>query len=103
MRTRNRNICAALLSVTLAAHCLPFLAAGKPRSVVPPATRPTRWQQQQRQQQQQVPDDPEESIEQRDEGQNGITVSEPKIYDDVLLQQMLRTAEARLAGGASGY
>ncbi|MET0623265.1 MAG: hypothetical protein ABW250_09820 [Pyrinomonadaceae bacterium] len=41
--------------------------------------------------------DPERCIRDRDEGQNGITVGEPKVYDDALLQQMLRTAEARLA------
>ena len=41
--------------------------------------------------------DPERCIRERDEGQNGITVGEPKVYDDALLQQMLRSAEARLA------
>lgn len=41
--------------------------------------------------------DPERCIRDRDEGQNGITVGEPKVYDDALLQQMLRAAEARLA------
>lgn len=41
--------------------------------------------------------DPERCIEEREAGQNGITVGEPKVYDDALLQQMLRAAEARLA------
>lgn len=41
--------------------------------------------------------DPEKCIEERDAGQNGIVVGEPKVYDDALLQQMLRAAEARLA------
>lgn len=39
----------------------------------------------------------EEKIEQRDCRRNGITVEEPKVYDDALLQQMLQAAEARLA------
>jgi hypothetical protein len=41
--------------------------------------------------------DPERCIEEREAGQNGITVGEPKVFDDALLQQMLRAAEARLA------
>jgi hypothetical protein len=92
MRARNRNVHAVLLVVALAANYLPLPADGKPQT-----SEPRRQQQQQRRQQQQGQDDPEESIKQRDKGQNGINVSEPKIYDDALLQQMLRTAEARLA------
>jgi hypothetical protein len=81
------------LASALVAHCLPPAAAGKGPEPKPPAPaqasqstpRPT------------PPDyNPETQIEERDEGQNGITVAEPKIYDDALLQQMLRAAEARL-------
>lgn len=39
----------------------------------------------------------EEKIEQHDCKRRGITVEEPKVYDDALLQQMLQAAEARLA------
>ena len=39
----------------------------------------------------------EADVENNDLRKNGIDVAEPKIYDDALLQQMLRTAEARLA------
>ncbi len=36
-------------------------------------------------------------IKERLKSQNGIHISEPKLYDDALLQQMLNAAEARLA------
>src|SRR5687768_12964138 len=39
----------------------------------------------------------EKKIEERDKGLNGIQVGEPKVYDDSLLQQMLNSAQARLA------
>ncbi|HKV34897.1 MAG TPA: hypothetical protein VJP89_11260 [Pyrinomonadaceae bacterium] len=39
----------------------------------------------------------ETDVENNDLRKNGIDVAQPKIYDDALLQQMLRTAEARLA------
>jgi hypothetical protein len=42
--------------------------------------------------------DAEKRIAQREAGGNGIRVSELKIYDDALLQQMLNAAEAKLAG-----
>src|SRR5882724_6185421 len=38
----------------------------------------------------------EAEIYQRDLKTNGIIVTEPKIYDDALLQQMLQSAEAKL-------
>jgi hypothetical protein len=38
-----------------------------------------------------------EKIERREERAKGIEVSAPKVYDDSLLQEMLRSAEARLA------
>lgn len=41
--------------------------------------------------------DQERAIERRRRLQNGIVVSEPKVYDDALLQQMLNAAQARLA------
>lgn len=37
------------------------------------------------------------SIEQRDRERNGISIGEPKVYDDGLLQQMLNAAQAKLA------
>jgi hypothetical protein len=43
------------------------------------------------------PGTPEYAIQQRDENMRGISVGEPKVYDDALLQQMLQAAEARLA------
>jgi hypothetical protein len=39
----------------------------------------------------------EKQIEKRDKDQKGISVGEPKIYDDSLLQQMLNAAQAKLA------
>jgi len=39
----------------------------------------------------------EADVEDNDLRKNGIDVAQPKIYDDALLQQMLNTAEARLA------
>lgn len=39
----------------------------------------------------------ERTIDQRNHSANGITVSEPKVFDDSLLQQMLNAAEAKLA------
>lgn len=36
-------------------------------------------------------------IRQREQRRHGITVEEPRVYDDAMLQQMLRVAEARLA------
>jgi hypothetical protein len=39
----------------------------------------------------------EADVENNDLRKNGIDVAQPKIYDDALLQQMLNTAEARLA------
>jgi hypothetical protein len=36
------------------------------------------------------------NIEQRDQKQNGISIGEPKVYDDALLQQMLSAAQAKL-------
>ena len=39
----------------------------------------------------------EQSIENRDQDQPGIRVDEPEVYDDVVLQQMLRDAELKLA------
>lgn len=91
MRLRTRNAAAALLAVALTAPCLPLPAAGKERLRRPQAfaANPAR--------QQDPPANPEQHIEERDAGQNGITVAEPKIYDDALLQQMLRAAEMRLA------
>jgi hypothetical protein len=41
--------------------------------------------------------DQELAIERRRRQHNGIVVSEPKVYDDALLQQMLTAAQARLA------
>jgi hypothetical protein len=41
--------------------------------------------------------DPERCIKEREAGHNGIIVGEPRVYDDALLQQMLRAAESRLA------
>ena len=40
---------------------------------------------------------PEQVIEQRSQSNNGIYVDEPKVYDDSLLQQMLSSAQSRLA------
>lgn len=51
----------------------------------------------QEQQQRERRKDIEADIESRDLEQNGIEVSQPKVYDDALLHQMLRAAEARLA------
>lgn len=39
----------------------------------------------------------EETIREREKVRRGITVDEPRVYDDAMLQQMLRVAEARLA------
>lgn len=39
----------------------------------------------------------ESDINKRDKRSNGITVQEPKVYDDLQLQQMLQNAAARLA------
>jgi hypothetical protein len=39
----------------------------------------------------------EREIQDRRHAQNGIVVSEPKLYDDALLQQMLSAAQARLS------
>src|SRR5436305_7111171 len=39
----------------------------------------------------------EAAIEQRDKDRNGISIGEPKVYDDALLQQMLTSAQAKLA------
>ena len=43
------------------------------------------------------PTEQEKKIERRDTTSNGILVGAPKVYDDSLLQQMLNTAQARLA------
>jgi hypothetical protein len=43
------------------------------------------------------PKESEASINQRNDGGNGIAVGDPKVYDDTLLQQMLQNAEAKLA------
>lgn len=39
----------------------------------------------------------EVAIQQREEQRHGITVEAPRVYDDAMLQQMLRVAETRLA------
>ncbi len=39
----------------------------------------------------------EQQIQTRWQQQNGISIGEPKLYDDALLQEMLNAAQARLA------
>src|SRR5436190_1179086 len=39
----------------------------------------------------------EQQIENRERSRKGITVDDPRVYDDARLQQMLQAAEARLA------
>jgi hypothetical protein len=88
------NHCArtALALAVIAQLILPVLTQGQARSASAPARGDDpRMCAEDRDR------DPERCIRERDEGQNGITVGEPKVYDDALLQQMLRAAEARLA------
>jgi hypothetical protein len=44
-----------------------------------------------------LPRTSEEAINQRNHNSKGISVEQPKVYDDTLLQQMLQSAQARLA------
>lgn len=113
MRLRTRNLRSTLLASVLAVHCLPLPAVGEWRPHRTPAARqsqgpgqqpPPPSQGQDPQQQPQGQGQPHQEQAQLrqtgiecEDGPNGITVSGPKIYDDSLLQQMLQTAEARLA------
>lgn len=44
-----------------------------------------------------IPSESEDSVNTRNRNSNGIEVGEPKVYDDTVLQQMLQSAEAKLA------
>ncbi|MBV9923445.1 MAG: hypothetical protein JOZ96_00285 [Acidobacteria bacterium] len=77
MRRRGRHVNVLLAAAVVACHLwLPAAAVAQSRP---------------------QPGTPEYAIEQRDEKVKGISVGEPKVYDDALLQQMLEAAEARLA------
>lgn len=87
MKPRIKNIMAAVLAVSLILSSLSVPATAgmkKPVSRQGGGSSQTAGSQ-------------ESKIRERDERQNGITVGEPKVYDDALLQQMLQAAEARLA------
>lgn len=98
MKLSSRKIPARALACALVAAQLSLHAAAAPFG---PATRPAATSQKQDPDPRRCAEDrdhnPERCIAERDEGQNGITVGEPKVYDDALLHQMLRAAEARLA------
>lgn len=94
MRFSYRNIAAALLALAITVLYLTLPHAigetvAKVRSatsVEPPAApAPT------------PPDPQAQQIENRDRSENGITVGEPRVYDDAQLQQRLLELEARLS------
>lgn len=75
------------LGVTLLAFTLLF--DGPPAALVVAGTAPQAPGQQ-------SASTPEQDIERRRHNEKGISVDDPKVYDDSLLQQMLQAAEAKL-------
>jgi hypothetical protein len=93
MKFHAKDMSIAVLTIVLVAS-----STGLPvgRTASPPQKHP---QQQQQSSNSSVDDTRkrEKQIEAQDLSGRGITVEPPKVYDDALLQQMLETAEARLA------
>lgn len=89
MKNHTKNIIAAALAISLVGSAAPMPVAA--------TDVPKRCEQIARKKAQGITPNDEELIEERDCTRRGITVEEPKVYDDALLQQMLQAAEARLA------
>ncbi|MDQ5846331.1 MAG: hypothetical protein M3539_13655 [Acidobacteriota bacterium] len=88
MRIQRVNVAAALLSFVFpATYFIPPAISGPelPALVSSAVPAPT------------PPDLEAQKIEKRDRAENGITVGEPRVYDDAQLQQRLQELEARLA------